>query len=132
MKTDFSVKTNNRSELLDITAEVKRHIANAKISDGICIIYIPHTTAAVCINENADPSVRSDVSNILDKLIPEDEAYAHTEGNSDAHAKASIMGSSRIVLIENGALVLGTWQGIYFCEFDGPRNRKVILKVLGS
>jgi len=129
---EISVSTRERSDLVDITAQVEEQVAVSKIDDGICVIYVPHTTAAVCINENADPSVKSDINNILNGLIPEDPGYAHAEGNSDAHVKASIMGCSRVILIESGRLKLGTWQGIYFCEFDGPRSRKVIIKVLGS
>ncbi|NQT90724.1 MAG: YjbQ family protein [Candidatus Omnitrophica bacterium] len=132
MKKEFSVQTHSTSELIDITQEVEKAVAACKVKDGICAIYIPHTTACVCINENADPSVQSDIRNTLDKLIPRDAGYDHAEGNSDAHVKASIIGSSRIILIESGRLLLGRWQGIYFCEFDGPRKRKVILKVLGS
>ncbi|NQT95042.1 MAG: YjbQ family protein [Candidatus Omnitrophica bacterium] len=132
MKREFGVQTKDLAELIDITAEVQEHLKASKIKDGICVIYIPHTTASVCINENADPSVKSDINDTLDKLIPRDGSYSHSEGNADAHVKASIIGSSRVVLIESGKLLLGTWQGIYFCEFDGPRKRKVVLKFLGS
>jgi len=132
VKREFGVQTKDLAELIDITAEVQEHLKASKIKDGICVIYIPHTTASVCINENADPSVKSDINDTLDKLIPRDGSYSHSEGNADAHVKASIIGSSRVVLIESGKLLLGTWQGIYFCEFDGPRKRKVVLKFLGS
>lgn len=132
MKKEFTVQTSQTSELVDITSEVEKAVSSGKIKDGICVIYIPHTTAAVCINENADPSVRSDIKATLDKLIPRRGDYSHLEGNADAHVKSSLIGSSRIVLLESGRPLLGTWQGIYLCEFDGPRKRKVILKILGS
>lgn len=128
---EFAVQTHRSSELIDITSEVEKAVSSTKVKDGICVVYIPHTTACVCINENADPSVKSDISNTLDKLIPRHDGYDHAEGNADAHVKASIIGSSRIILIESGRLLLGTWQGIYFCEFDGPRRRKVVIKALG-
>ncbi|MFH1867665.1 MAG: secondary thiamine-phosphate synthase enzyme YjbQ [Candidatus Omnitrophota bacterium] len=129
---DFVVTTSRRSEFVDITSEVEKIVSSEKIKDGICVVYVPHTTACVCINENADPSVKSDIVSALEKLIPKSGPYEHAEGNSDAHIKASIIGSSRIVLVESGSLLLGTWQGIYFCEFDGPRKRKVIIKVIGT
>ncbi|MFC1806949.1 secondary thiamine-phosphate synthase enzyme YjbQ [Candidatus Omnitrophota bacterium] len=132
MKKEFSVTTSERAELIDITHHVQQAVRSAKIKDGLCVIFIPHTTACVCINENADPSVRSDIRDTLDRLIPRDGDYDHSEGNSDAHLKASLIGSSRMVIIEDSALVLGAWQGIYFCEFDGPRQRKVILKLIAS
>ena len=132
MRKEFTVQTQETSELIDITHEVERGVSSTKIKDGICVVYIPHTTACVCINENADPSVRSDIQNTLNELIPRRGHYTHSEGNADAHIKSSIIGSSRIILVESGSLLLGTWQGIYLCEFDGPRRRKVILKVLGS
>lgn len=132
MKREFFVQTRQTSELVDITPEVKKAILSSKVRDGICVIYIPHTTAGVCINENADPSVKSDIKDTLNRLIPRSGSYSHLEGNADAHIKSSIIGSSRVVLIELGRPLLGTWQGIYLCEFDGPRRRKVILKILGS
>ena len=132
MKKEFSIQTHKTQELINITGKVKEIIVSSAIDDGICVIYIPHTTACVCINENADPSVRSDIENTLNQLIPRTGNYGHVEGNADAHIKASLIGSSRIIIIESGKPFLGTWQGIYFCEFDGPRKRKVILKLLGS
>lgn len=132
MNKEFSVQTHQTSELVDITSEVEKAVSSSKVNDGICVIYIPHTTACVCINENADPSVKSDIKNTLNRLIPRRGNYSHLEGNADAHVKSSIIGSSRVVLIESGRLMLGTWQGIYLCEFDGPRKRKVIIKTLGS
>ncbi len=126
----MSVKTSSRVELIDITRLVEKVISESKIKSGSCIVYVPHTTAAVTINENADPSVRSDIIKELNKIIPFDDNYSHLEGNAAAHIKASIVGSSETILIDGGSLVLGTWQGIYFCEFDGPRNRKVIIKII--
>ena len=122
---EFPVRTRSRTQLIDITAEVQRIIADEKSASGICIVYVPHTTAGVTINENADPSVRRDILSELNRLIPLDGNYTHTEGNSDAHIKASLIGSSVTVLVEGGRLQLGTWQGIFFCEFDGPRRRRV-------
>ena len=106
--------------------------SKAGIKDGLVCLYVPHTTAAITINENADPSVQTDILKEINKVIPFSDGYAHTEGNAAAHIKSSIIGCSKILLIEHGELVLGTWQGIYFCEFDGPRTRKVYLKVLSS
>lgn len=132
MIKEFAVQTSQTSELVDITPEVEKAILSSRVKDGICVIYIPHTTASVCINENADPSVKSDIRDTLNRLIPRRGSYSHSEGNADAHIKSSLIGSSRVVLIESGKPLLGTWQGIYLCEFDGPRRRKVILKILGS
>lgn len=132
MIKEFAVQTSQTSELVDITPEVEKAILSSRVKDGICVIYIPHTTASVCINENADPSVKNDIRDTLNRLIPRRGSYSHSEGNADAHIKSSLIGSSRVVLIESGKPLLGTWQGIYLCEFDGPRRRKVILKILGS
>ena len=117
-------------ELIDITHLVEKATSESKIKSGLCTIYVPHTTAAITINENADPSVRSDIIAELNKVIPFDDNYSHLEGNAAAHIKASIIGPSETILVNGGSLVLGTWQGIYFCEFDGPRNRKVIMKIV--
>jgi secondary thiamine-phosphate synthase enzyme len=126
-----AVQTHARSEMLDITRLVTDRIREAKIRDGLAIIYVPHTTAAVTINENADPDVQHDLLQKLDALIPRNENYyQHAEGNSDSHLKTSLTGSSVQVLIESGRLILGQWQGIYLCEFDGPRPRNVIIKLL--
>lgn len=125
MIKEFSIKTNKRNEFLDITSQVEEAVKDVK--EGTAIVYIPHTTAAVTINENADPDVKSDILKKLSRLIPESDNYQHAEGNSDAHVKASLVGTSEIVIIKNGKLVLGTWQGIFFCEFDGPRTRKFIV-----
>ena len=126
----FQVKTSTQTEFIDITRSVQEAVKKTGVEDGICIIFIPHTTAAVTINENADPSVVQDIVMELNKIIPFKNQYRHMEGNSPAHIKASLVGCSEIVLVESGKLVLGTWQGIFFCEFDGPRNRKVHVKVM--
>jgi secondary thiamine-phosphate synthase enzyme len=130
MMKEISVKTSSRVELIDITHLVEKVVSESKIKSGLCIVYVPHTTAAVTINENADPSVRRDIIAELNKIVPLDDNYSHLEGNAAAHIKASIIGSSETILVNGGSLVLGTWQGIYFCEFDGPRNRKVIIKII--
>jgi len=124
------VKTSSRTELVDITHKVEEIVSASNIHSGICMVFVPHTTAGVTINENADPSVQRDILHELNKLIPFDDDYSHTEGNSAAHVKSSIIGASMTMIIENGSLKLGTWQGIYFCEFDGPRNRKVWIKLV--
>lgn len=126
----FEVKTRSRTELVDITSEVEEVIKKSGIESGVCMLYIPHTTAAITVNENYDPSVGDDISSTLSRLIPHSSHYAHTEGNADAHIKAAIVGSSRTVFFENSKIVFGTWQGIFFCEFDGPRTRKVFIKII--
>ena len=126
----LEVHTKKRCEFIDITSQVSRVIREEKLSDGICLVFCPHTTAALTVNENADPSVCSDIINHLSKLVPEGKDYAHLEGNSDSHIKSSLLGASLQVIVEGGKLVLGTWQGIYFCEFDGPRSRKIFIKLV--
>ena len=126
----LSVKTRETTQLLDITAEVNRLVADAKIAQGLCMLYVPHTTAAVTINESADPSVKSDILMILNRIIPWQAEYRHLEGNSPAHIKSTLVGASELIAIENQRLVLGTWQGIFFCEFDGPRTRKVHVRIM--
>jgi len=126
----LTVKTKAQTELVDITAEVQKIFRTAEVRDGLCMVYVPHTTAAVTINESADPSVKADILMVLNKIIPWDAGYRHLEGNSAAHIKSSLVGASELIAIENGRLVLGTWQGIFFCEFDGPRTRKVQVKVM--
>ncbi|MEO0094750.1 MAG: secondary thiamine-phosphate synthase enzyme YjbQ [candidate division WOR-3 bacterium] len=126
----IKISTKNRNELVDITGEVKKIIEKNKIKDGVIHIFCPHTTAAITINENYDPSVQEDITNALEKLIPYRGNYSHTEGNADAHIKAAIIGSSRTLFIENGKLAFGTWQGIFFCEFDGPRTREIWVKII--
>ncbi|MFA6413856.1 MAG: secondary thiamine-phosphate synthase enzyme YjbQ [Syntrophales bacterium] len=128
----FSVKTSERFEMIDITRQIRDIIREAGAGSGLCYVFVPHTTAAVTINENADPDVSRDIISILDKLIPLHGPYRHGEGNSAAHVKASLMGASETVLIEDGQPVLGTWQSIFFCEFDGPRMRKVFVKVIAN
>lgn len=126
----IQVKTNKQTELIDITSEINKIIINKNISDGICVVYVPHTTAAVTINENADPDVMRDILYELNKVIPYNDGYHHGEGNSAAHIKTSLTGSSEMIIIENGSLVLGTWQSVFFAEFDGPRTRKVYVKLM--
>lgn len=121
----FTVKTGSRTEFVDITPRVKEAVKQTGVSSGTCTVYIPHTTAAVTINESADPSVQEDALMELNKVIPFTDGYAHREGNSAAHIKSILVGESVTVPLENNQLVLGTWQGIFFCEFDGPRTRKV-------
>jgi len=128
----FSVKTSTRFEIIDITRPIRDIIREAGTGSGLCHVFVPHTTAAVTINENADPDVPRDIISILDRLIPLHGPYRHGEGNSAAHVKASLMGASETVLIEDGQPVLGTWQSIFFCEFDGPRLRKVFVKVIAT
>jgi secondary thiamine-phosphate synthase enzyme len=129
MKT-ISVNSRTRCELIDITAEVRNIIKQDKITEGVCYIFVPHTTAGVTINEGADPDVRRDIVTALGRVFPQSGDYHHSEGNSDAHIKATLTGSSVTVFIEGGAPVLGTWQSIYFCEYDGPRHRKVLVKIV--
>lgn len=124
----IEVKTEAREELVDITARVREELASSGVKDGICYVYVPHTTAAVTINENADPSVKEDILMALRKIVPDSLPYRHSEGNSPAHVKACLIGSSIKVIIDEGQLALGTWQGIFFCEFDGPRSRNVFIK----
>ena len=126
---EISVRTSSRIEMVDISSQVRNVIEETGIQNGICTVYCPHTTAAVTINENADPSVASDILMMLNKLIPFNGNYTHLEGNSAAHIKSSIIGNTVQVIVENGSLRLGTWQGIFFCEFDGPRNRKVLVQI---
>ena len=127
---EINVRTNSQTEMIDITDLVQTVISEKKIKSGICVVFTPHTTAAVTINENADPDVPHDIINALEKTLPQSVQYRHSEGNSPAHVKSSLVGVSELVLVENGRLVLGTWQAIFFCEFDGPRQRKVIVKFL--
>lgn len=126
----INVKSKTRNEFIDITEAVQEATKEIGIKDGVCCLYVPHTTAAITINEGADPSVQRDIINVLSRLIPHDMNYAHREGNADAHIKSTIVGSSVNVIIEDGKLMLGTWQSIFFCEFDGPRHRRVIVKFI--
>ena len=128
----LDVRTNSQTQLIDITREIQQAVGKSEIKSGICHIFIPHTTAGVTINENADPSVTRDILMELNKVIPFDDSYHHMEGNSAAHIKSSLVGCSINVIIDNGQIQLGTWQGIYFCEFDGPRSRRVWVKVISG
>ena len=128
----FDVTTRNRTQLVDITDRVQEAVSREGVVAGVCVVFCPHTTAAITIQENADPDVASDVVSTLDALVPRDGDYRHSEGNSDAHVKSALVGASEMLVIERGRLVLGTWQAIYFCEFDGPRTRQVIVSVQPS
>ena len=128
----ISVTSSSRSEMIDITNIIQQQVDHEKIVNGIVMVFIPHTTAAVTINENADPSVPADLDTILDRMIPWKGGYRHMEGNSAAHAKSSLFGASELIAIENGRLVLGTWQSVFFCEFDGPRTRKVYIRFVSK
>jgi secondary thiamine-phosphate synthase enzyme len=128
----ISIKTNRRIELIDITQKVQAIVTKSKVQEGICFIFCPHTTAGLTINENADPSVRSDIINTLNNLIPENAGYSHSEGNADSHVKSSLLGASLNIFVEGSELALGTWQGVYFCEGDGPRSREVWVKIVHS
>jgi secondary thiamine-phosphate synthase enzyme len=126
----LEVLTGTRNQLIDITSQVKTFLKSVAISSGIIIVYVPHTTCGITINENADPSVKEDITAFLGRIIPFNGPYSHAEGNSDAHIKASITGSSVTVIVESGSLILGTWQGIFLAEYDGPRKRSVLIKVI--
>ncbi|HOC58704.1 MAG TPA: secondary thiamine-phosphate synthase enzyme YjbQ [Smithellaceae bacterium] len=128
--TEILVKTCSRFEMIDITVDIQKAIQEERIISGAVLVYTPHTTAAVTINENADPDVPRDMLVALDRMVPLFANYHHAEGNSAAHVKSSLVGASEMVIIENGRLVLGTWQSVFFCEFDGPRTRKVLIKFL--
>lgn len=127
--TTLQIKTSSHTQMLDITRQIQEAVRDSGVQEGICTIFIPHTTAAVTINENADPDVVRDITMELDKIVPWEDGYHHMEGNSAAHLKSSMIGFSQQVIIEDGRLLLGTWQGVYFCEFDGPRMRKAIVKI---
>jgi secondary thiamine-phosphate synthase enzyme len=128
----LEVRSRTREELIDLTGEVGRLVTAAGVKDGLCLVFVPHTTAAVTINENADPDVKADILRALREIVRDDLPYEHAEGNSPAHVKSSLVGSSLTVIVEGGRLQLGAWQGICFCEFDGPRTRKVWVRVVGS
>jgi secondary thiamine-phosphate synthase enzyme len=125
-----TVKSRTRTELIDITSKIQDMVMSAGIDQGLCMLYVPHTTAAITINESADPSVKDDILMIINKIIPWEAGYRHLEGNSPAHIKSTIVGASELIAIDNNRLVLGTWQGIFFCEFDGPRTRKVQVRII--
>jgi secondary thiamine-phosphate synthase enzyme len=132
MMQTFQVRTSAQTEFIDVTRSVQEAVKKTGVEDGICMIFIPHTTAAVTINENADPNVVQDIIMELNKIVSFKDPYRHMEGNSPSHIKASLVGCSQIVFVESGKLVLGTWQGIFVCEFDGPRDRKVHVKVISA
>ena len=125
----FSLHTSSQTQLIDITGQVQKIVSAAAVQAGICHVFVPHTTAAVTINENADPDVKSDILMEINKVIPFSDNYRHLEGNAAAHIKASLFGNSEAIIVENSNLQLGTWQGIYFCEFDGPRTRYVWVRI---
>lgn len=128
----FEIKTSARCQFTDISSEINRRLTANGWKDGILVVFTPHTTAAVTINENADPDVQHDMTSFLNRLIPALKDFKHYEGNSDSHIKSSLVGASETVIVEGGRMMLGTWQGLYFCEFDGPRTRKVYLKFIGN
>jgi len=130
--SEFTVNTSKKDEWLNITPEVEKIVAGAGVKEGICVVFIPHTTAAVTINENADPDVPRDVGLALGQISPDRKEFRHDEGNSSAHTKTSLVGPSLTIVVSGGRLLLGTWQGIWFNEYDGPRTRKVIVRVLGE
>jgi secondary thiamine-phosphate synthase enzyme len=130
MFESIGVKTSSRIEMVDITGRIADYISKQNIKSGICCLFVPHTTAGITINENADFTVQQDINLKLSDLIIANDNYSHLEGNSDSHIKTSVVGTSLNIIIDNGRLVLGTWQGIYFCEFDGPRNRNLYIKLI--
>ena len=132
MLVKLSVSTSKHTQMVDITHLIQKAVADSGIREGICTVFIPHTTAAVTINENADPDVVRDFTTEINKIVPWEDGYRHMEGNSAAHLKASMIGFSQQIIIEEGRLLLGTWQGIWFCEYDGPRRRSVYVKLMGD
>jgi secondary thiamine-phosphate synthase enzyme len=128
----LSVKTDRRTQFVDVTAKVQEAVASSGVANGICYLYVPHTTAAITMNECADPDVARDVEGAIDRLVPATWPYRHSEGNSDSHVKAALVGASQIVHVAGGKLVLGRWQGVFFCEFDGPRERRLQVKVVAD
>ncbi len=124
----INVRSKSRIEFIDVTEMVQGVVSEAGIKDGICCLYVPHTTAGITINEGADPSVQRDIQNTLNRLVPQDINYFHREGNADAHIKSTLVGASVNVIIDEGKLLLGTWQSVFFCEFDGPRHRRIAVK----
>lgn len=129
-KTEISVSTSSRNEFVDITDKVTSVVRESGIKDGYVLLYVPHTTAAVTINENYDPSVKRDILDKLSELVPPNAGYAHTEGNADSHIKSSIIGVTKFIPVMDGKIQLGRWQGIFFCEFDGPRSRRLLVEVI--
>jgi len=132
MLSQFDIQTIERTQMIDITWKIKEIVERSNLNEGLVVIHIPHTTAAVTINENADPDVQRDMTRFMDELVPQKGYFKHAEGNSDSHIKSSLFGVDQTIIVENGKMVLGVWQGIYFCEFDGPRHRKVYVKIVES
>lgn len=132
MMHEITVSTTKRNELVDITAKVRDAVSKSGVKEGLCVVYVPHTTAAITVNENADPDVKRDIIAALSRIVPEDAAYSHAEGNSDAHIKSSLVGCSALVPVQGGKPALGTWQCVLLCEFDGPRERKAVVHVLAE
>jgi len=132
MMTEISITTHRRTELINIDSLIEEAVKKSGVSEGICIVWVPHTTAAVTINENADPDVVEDIIKETEKIVPFQDGYLHAEGNSAAHIKSTLFGPSITIVVSGGRLVLGTWQSIFFCEFDGPRKRRVVVKVVGG
>ena len=128
----LEVKTARRTQLVDVTDRVRRTVESAGVLSGICYVYVPHTTAGMMINEHFDPDVATDLEGVFEKLVPRAGLYKHSEGNSDSHAKAALTGTGAMIFVEQGKLMLGRWQGVFFCEFDGPRERKIWVKVVGD
>jgi secondary thiamine-phosphate synthase enzyme len=129
---ELAVRTERRTQLLDVTAGIAKMVADSGVLSGVCYVYVPHTTAGVIINENADPDVAADIESTLARLIPKNGSYQHGEGNSDSHIKTALVGSSATIFISGGQLELGRWQGIFFCEFDGPRTRRLRIKIVSD
>ena len=129
---EIQIKTNQKTELIDITAKIEALLHQNNLTDGLCFLFVPHTTAAITINESADPHVKSDMLMVLNQMVPWEFGYGHMEGNSPAHVKSSLIGASELISVQKGRLVLGTWQGVFFCEFDGPRQRRLQLKLMPS
>jgi secondary thiamine-phosphate synthase enzyme len=130
MLKTLNIKSSSRTEIIDITDDIIKIVKDCRVSSGICFLNVPHTTAAITINESADPDVVTDITGKLNEIIPRDSNYKHMEGNSDAHIKSSLFGPTLTLIIEDAKLLLGTWQNIYFCEFDGPRDRKLYVKII--
>jgi secondary thiamine-phosphate synthase enzyme len=126
----ITVKTHSQTEMLDITAEIQAVLRDETFENGLCMLYVPHTTAGITINESADPSVKRDIMMVLNQMVPWKADYRHMEGNSPAHVKSTLMGASELIAVQDGRLVLGTWQGIFYCDFDGPRTRKLHIKLI--
>ncbi len=132
MIANFQIRTTSRNQLIDISAKVCEYVSQSGIRDGVCVVFTPHTTAAITINENADPDVKTDMIRKLAESFPQSDDHLHAEGNSDSHIKSSLVGCSETIIIDAGKLLLGTWQGIYFCEFDGPRHRQFFVKIVAG